>query len=47
MDSGGISFNGFQNFVRQNPQVYLQLLFLLLPLATTGDKFAKEDDSLT
>lgn len=39
----GISFNGFQSFVRQNQEVYIQLLFLLLPLATTGEKFAAEE----
>eukprot|EP00438_Fugacium_kawagutii_P010634 Skav234432 [mRNA] locus=scaffold3409:40549:44116:+ [translate_table: standard] len=39
----GVSFNGFQNFVRQKPQVYLQLIFLLLPLAMRGEEFAAEE----
>ncbi|CAJ1428489.1 unnamed protein product [Effrenium voratum] len=42
-DSSGISFNGFQNFVRQQPQVYLCLIHLLLPLATRGPRLAAEE----
>lgn len=39
----GVSFNGFQNFVRQKPQVYLHLVFLLFPLAMRGEQFAAEE----
>lgn len=42
-ESSGVSYNGFLTFMKQQPDASVHLLFLLLPLARMGPKFAAEE----